>query len=285
MKLFSRVLIGAAFLLVLALVALFFAIDRVVGTAIERGGTYALGVDTDVGWVRLGWGSFRLGGLSIANPAGFEADHFLRLGGGGLDVDMGTLREATVVVPRIALDDVELHLEGKGRDSNVQAILRNLQRFESGKQEAPPPSEAEGGKQLLVSELVITDVVARVDVIGAGLRLLRQVEVEIPEIRLTNVGQGRPVSYAQLADIVVKAVLQAVLRSGTDLGLLAGDLRGGLQGLASVPLAVEGEITRRALEAAREGAAPEKVVEEAAKGAAEEAGKAVRGLLGRDGEK
>lgn len=284
MKLISRVLAGLAALLVLALVVLFFAIDRVVGTAIERGGTYALGVETDVGWVRLGWGSFRLGGLSIANPAGFEAEHFLRLGGGGLDVDMASLREETVVVPRIALDDVELYLEGKGRDSNVSAILRSLHRFESGKKEAPPPSEADGGPQLLVSELVITDVVARVDVIGGGLRLLRQVEVEIPEIRLANVGQGRPVSYAQVVDIVVKAVLHAVLRSQTDLGLLARDLRGGLQNLSGVPLAVEGEVTRRALEAAREGAAPEEVVEEAAKGAVEEAGKAVRGLLGRDEE-
>ena len=96
----KRILRGVALLLIAALAIVFFSIDRIGGGLIERGASYALGVDTRVGFVRIGLlpGSIRVGSLTVANPQGFESPHFVRIGSARLDVSLGTLREDTVVV-------------------------------------------------------------------------------------------------------------------------------------------------------------------------------------------
>ena len=58
--------------LIVALVAFYVYIDAIAGAAIEKGSTYALGVDTKVGFVRIGLltGSFRIGSLKIEKQRG-----------------------------------------------------------------------------------------------------------------------------------------------------------------------------------------------------------------------
>ena len=62
-------------LLVLATVAVALYIDTIAKTAIERGATYALGVETTLGSADVGLlsGTFSMGDLTVANPAGFES--------------------------------------------------------------------------------------------------------------------------------------------------------------------------------------------------------------------
>ena len=196
MKFITRLVLSLVAVLVLAIGAFWFYIDTVVGTAIEEGGTYALGVDTRVGFVRLSLlgGSLRISSLGVDNPPGFDSDKFVSVGSARLDVDIGTLREPTVVVPLVAIDDVFVALEGKGSTSNVSTILRNLKKFESGESQEPEPeSEEGGGTQMVISKLRITDVKVLVDVIVGG-REVGKLDVVIPEIALDNVGGGQPSS-------------------------------------------------------------------------------------------
>ena len=71
-------------LLAAGLIAAFFYIDSIAKQAVERGGTYALGVNTTLrkADVEVFSGAVTLNGLRVANPEGFAADHFLRLGEG-----------------------------------------------------------------------------------------------------------------------------------------------------------------------------------------------------------
>ncbi len=283
------VLLGAAFL------AVTIYLGEIVATGIERGGTYALGVDTRVGLVRLApfAGSFRMSGLRIANPPGFASRRFFDLGRASLDVDLGTLRDEKIVMPRILLESIDVVLEYQDGRTNAGAILENLKRFERSGD--PAPSDDDGAaRQVVVRELLIRDLTARVEVNEALSRALgRQsiVPLEIAEIRLENVGEDRSVTLAQLTDLIVKTVLTAVARQGggTLPSLLVGEVRANLNGLASLPGALTSElgseVGERLEQAVKElpgsvGDTGKKLVEESGRAVGDEARKA----LGRIGD-
>lgn len=231
--------LGGALILIAALGvgALFYYLDSVVEAAIERGASYALGVETRVGSVSLGLvsGTFRMRGFKVANAPGFESDHFLSLDDARFAVTLESLRQDTIEAPLLSLDGLEVALEKRDGKNNYDLILANLRRFESG--DPQPPDEPEGaGTSFIVGELAITNVVARVDLIEQ----LREDDtvVEIPEIRLRNIGTGNAggVAMAELTNIVTKAVLTAVAtQKGGQLPLaVAKELGRGLGGLGKV---------------------------------------------------
>jgi hypothetical protein len=229
-----RIAGGLVLVLVLIVVGLAVYLDEVIGDAIERGGSYALGVPTRVGRAVLRplSGSLSLSELSIANPPGFDAEHFIRLGEGFLLLDRESLGGPTLEVHSLRLADVELALEKSGKGTNYDVILANMASPEDsaeGAQGEEVPEESGGGPALIIRELVIEDVLAHYDVAGG----LGSVDVTIPEIRLTEIGgKDDPVTTAELTNIVVRALLASVARYGVNL---PADLVKGLgSGLASL---------------------------------------------------
>jgi hypothetical protein len=289
----KRILIGLIVLLVVVVAAVAFSVDRILSEGIERGGSYALGVQTRVGFVRLSLldGSFRLRGLRVENPPGFDEANFLRLGSAAMDVDLGTLRQDVVVVPLFRLDGIEVALEREGSKTNYGAILQNLARFESG--EAPAEEEPSGPqKRFIVKQLVIADVNALLEwsEVASDQTGLK---VSIPEILLRDIGadNAQGVAMAELTDIVVKAILGAVAKHGSNLpGAVLGQLNSGLGGLSSVSSEVVFDAGGKAVEKIS-GAVPEEyggavrdvggaAVDQAGKAVGEKASKALKGLLG-----
>ena len=69
----KRFLVGLVLVALLVVAGASLYVNQILGTAIERGATYALGVDTRVGFVRLRLldGEFRLSRLRVDNPSGF----------------------------------------------------------------------------------------------------------------------------------------------------------------------------------------------------------------------
>jgi hypothetical protein len=234
MRWILRIAGGLTLLLVLIVVGVAVYLDEVIGSAIERGGSHALGVPTHLSRAVLRpiTGSLTLHGLTIANPPGFDAEHFIRLGEGFLALDPATLLEPTLEVHSLRLSDVELSLEKSGSGTNYEVILANMASPDA----AAPDAEAEevsdesgGGPALIIRELLIEDVLAHYDVAGG----LASVDVTIPEIRLTDIGgEGNPVTTSELTEIVVRALLASVARYGVNL---PADLAKGLgTGLASL---------------------------------------------------
>jgi hypothetical protein len=289
----KRILIGVLILLVAVVAAVAFSIDRILSEGIERGGSYALGVPTHVGFVRLRLldGSFRLRGLRVANPPGFDEPHFLRLDSAGMDVDLGTVRQDVVVVPLFALEGIHVALEREGSKTNYGAILENLERFESG--EAPAEAEPAGPqKRFIVKQLVIEDVNALLEWSDAASDQTG-LKVSIPAIRLRDIGahNAEGVVMAELTDIIVKAILGAIAKHGTNLpGAVLAQLRSGVGGLGPVSTEVVLDVGDRAVEKVSD-AVPEEyegvvrevgdaAVDEAGKAAGKKASKALEGLLG-----
>ena len=220
-----------------ALLASFLYIDVIARDLIVHGSTRALGVDTslDLAYLGLLSRSFRLAGLDVENPPGFEESHFLRVGEARLDLDLGTLRQSTVRVPRFSIQKIEVDLDKRQGKANYAVILDNLARFES---KGPEPTAAAGGEEparrFVIDALVIRDVEAHVRVLEAGR--LGKVDVIVPEVLVRNLGgAGRPLTVAEVTSVVVKAVLASIVQAGAGLpGGVTRALSGGLGRLADV---------------------------------------------------
>ncbi len=240
MKLVIKLVIGVVVVVLLAVLAVFFFLDSIARSAIEEGATYALGVRTTLEKADVGVlsGRFSLAGLDVSNPEGFDAPNFLSLGAGTVEVSLGTLRSDTVELPLLALSDIDLALEKKSAGSNYGVIAQNLKRFESADEpQTPDPQKQEGpGKDFVIHEILITNVNVTAEMAATGGQL-NQVRVPISEIRLENVGTGadQRVTMGELSNIIMKAILAAIIANGADFPAeLVNDLGGQLQGLASL---------------------------------------------------
>jgi hypothetical protein len=284
MKLVLKLAAALVILLVLGVVAVFFFVDRIARSAVERGATYALGVQTTLGSADVGItsGEFGMMELRVDNPEGFPSDHFMTMGSGEVAVDLGTLRQDVVELPRLELDKIDLRLDKKGAESNYKVIIDHLKGLQESKDDGAPPAPEEGGKRFVIKEVVVTDVNVEADLVGGGE--LTKVRVPIKEIRLTDVGSGsghkRGLSLSELTGVVVEAILAAVVANAEDLpDDLANDLGGlvqGLDGLEGILTTVEGADGVQTLSS--DDAA--KAIEEIGKGVGggDDIGKAVEGL-------
>ncbi len=237
MKMLMRLVVVLVILAVVLVAALFFYVDSLAKTAIERGGTHALGVETTLSSADVGimGGTFGLAGLNVANPPDFDGERFLALGHGDVTVSLATLRDDIVRLPTLALGDLDLSLERKAGKANYDVILANLKRLETGD---PPKTPSDGdGRKFVIQEVVISDIDVTVDLVPLGGSLTR-VDVPIEEIRLKDVGSESDtgVLLSELISIVMKAVFASVLEAGADLlpADLLNDLGGHLEQLESL---------------------------------------------------
>ncbi|CAG0987722.1 hypothetical protein PHYC_02116 [Phycisphaerales bacterium] len=236
MKLGKKILIASGGLLavvVLALAVAVFYVDSIARTAIERGGTYAMGVPTTLESADVGImsGKFGMSKLNVANPTGFEGPHFFHLGTGGVEANLGSLGKDVIEVPKLSLDTVKVNLERTSKGSNYQQILDNLKKFESKDPAAKPKEETEG-KKFIVRELVIKDVEVRVRMMG-----MPAVTVPIHEIKLKDVGTAEGgMTLGQITGVAVKAILATAAEAGGNIipGDVLGELKGGLAQLEGV---------------------------------------------------
>lgn len=205
-------------LLVLALAGVWTA-DGLARSAVESAIGRAVGTETTLEGMDLGVlsGEATLEGLRVSNPDGFESPEFLTLRSGRVAVDLLSLLADTVEIRQLTLEGMELTLEQRGTSSNVTPILASVR-------EATADQAPEDETRYRVREMVIRDVRGNVR-LGTGVGQVAEATVEVPEIRLEDVGTGRGggVVLSELAALTVRAVLRAVARPS---GGLPASLRG-----------------------------------------------------------
>ena len=217
MKWIVRLVIVLALVVIGAGVALVLSVDRIAKAAIEYGGTEALGTRTSLESIHIGilGGTASLSGLAVANPTGYPEGNFLSLGKGEVGVSLGSLSRSTVEVPKIELDGIAARLDMKlGQKSNAETVLANIEAFSKkfGSGESKDPAAPAGeGKKLVIRQLVLTDISAKVAVENAA-----EVDVKVPRIELKDVGGGEGVTMAQLMSVITTATVDGILKNGGD---------------------------------------------------------------------
>ena len=286
MKKMKKIVLGVVALVVILIVSAFVWIDHVAKVAVERGATFALGVDTSLDSMDVGVfsGSVEMAELDVANPSGFESPHFLHLGEGRVAVSLGSLLEDKVVVPELTLTGTGMNLERRAGKANYQVILDNLKKFES--KENQPAEQQEAGKKFLFEKIAIRDVRVQVNLLPVGGKLTR-LPITIEGIELRNVGSDsdQGVQMAELTSILLKAILASVVDKAGDLmpADVARELSkglDGLKGLGDTTVQVVGEVTTQAGEAANQvGEKVDEAIKDGGK-SLEEAGKKLGEGLG-----
>jgi hypothetical protein len=201
--------------LVVLLAVAWFKIDYIAKSAIESGGTSALGVktSTDAAIISLLKGEVGVNGLTVSNPEGYKTPHFIKTGKLDVGVDLGTLIKDMIVVNRFELDDVDVNLEhGVGVGiTNVQAILKNIQGPDTAQKE---PAK-EGGKKIKVGRITIRHITAHVQLLPIG-GTASMLNVEIPELVLDDVSSDNAggVVVPELIKRLVPAILAAIFEKG-----------------------------------------------------------------------
>jgi hypothetical protein len=172
-------------------------------------------------------GECKLEGLQVANPQGFRGDHFLTLETGRVVVSLGSLLEKQVVIPTLALADIDVKLEMKDGKTNYSVILDNLSKSKPEKK----PGEDEG-KKFIINDTSIRNVSVDLDMVPAGGELTK-LTLKIPEIRLKEIGSesGKGVVISELSGIIVRAILEAVAKKGAGQipATILADLETGLE--------------------------------------------------------
>ena len=230
----KKVLIGLVAVFCVGLGIFWIYIDEIVGNAISRGGSAALGVQTHVDFVRISPfdGKLLLNGLEIANPPDFDSSQFLRVSSGQIDADLGTLDKPVVEISRITMEDVEVSLDRNHHGTNYAKILDNVKHFEASDSSKTDDSN----QRYVVREFQIRDIDARVEWSSVASDKTA-LSVKIPQIEFRDLGakDGRGVTMGELTSIFTKAILQSIVRYGVNLPSTVRDgLELGLGGVALV---------------------------------------------------
>ncbi len=209
-------------------------INAVAERVIETQGSAALGVDTTIDFISIGFfpPSLRIGGFEIENPGGFRERNFFTLGTGTAKVAAGSLRADTVVISELCLRGAAISLERDLRRTNYGVVLGNLRRSDSGRSSAPGADEGGPGKRFRVARVVIEDLTAH---LAVGLRgEFQETRIQVPEIVLTDVGgaEAAGVVAGELLDRIVVGILDALAHTGEMPADVVGDLTRDLRGLA-----------------------------------------------------
>jgi len=244
-KLIKRLVVFVIAVLLLIAVGvgvLLYYVDNIAKTGIEKGGQYALGVSTELESINISIfnGQCDLNNLRIANPAGFEFAHFMKINKGEFALDTTTLRSDVIAIDKLHFTGVELSIEKIKTGANYQVILDHLQKTMASDTPAGEDSgdsgDSGGGKGFVIRDILIEDISVHinVDALGLGAAVKKTIKLKEP-IHLTNVGSADDAG-AQMSTVIAKLVqtiLAEIVRQGG--GLIPADIVGELgKGLESI---------------------------------------------------
>ena len=212
MKRLVKFLVIIVVLVVLVTVGAFLFLDQLVQKGVEKVGPAIAKVEVKLRDADLSplSGSGELKGLLIGNPPGFKTPAAIQVGSVAVKVDPGSIMGEKMVVRWVRVNAPEITFEAGAGGNNLSKILENVQ----GTETKPPATEEEKKattKKLQVDEFVITGGKVHVSATMLGGKAAT---VPLPEISLTNLGQGpEGITPAELTKRVLSAVLDGTLKS------------------------------------------------------------------------
>lgn len=210
MKTLLKIVVVLAVIVAAGLWYLASNIDGFAKQIIETAGTEALGTEVSLGGVKIELGSesgAALSGLTVANPSGWSAPYVFELGTIGATIAPASLSKEVIEIPRIVVADARMTFEQKGTQTNLQALLENI---DSGEQETTEEAPAEGAEVLVaIGELSL----AGVGVTAISDQLEEPLEFVLDEVVVRNIGTpSAGATPAEAAKQIVGPVTNAVLK-------------------------------------------------------------------------
>lgn len=210
MKRLFKFLLFLVLLVVVVLGATLFLLDKIVKKGVETAGPVLTDTPVTLDKVSLSplSGKGRLYNFQIDNPEGFETQNAIRAGKVEVVVDPSTLMQEKVVVRSIHVNQPEVTFEIGKEGNNLGRLLQNINeavnQLPQGKE---PAGEAEqsAAKKLQVDDFLISG--GQINVSAEFLKG-KSISVPLPEVHLTNLGQGpEGITAAELAQRIFAQLL------------------------------------------------------------------------------
>lgn len=159
-------------------------IDGLIRDAIASYGSAMTQARVSVAAVRIAAtdGKGTISNLVLANPAGFKANHAIKVGRIDIDVDIASVTKDVVVIRRIAVVAPDVIYEKGDAMTNFDAIQKNIASY------LGPSESKREGRKLIVEELSIRDATAQA---SAAFMNGKTVSVPLPDITLKNIGKAK----------------------------------------------------------------------------------------------
>lgn len=162
MKFIKYTLLTLLLLIVIAVAAVWFYLDTIVKTAVNKYGSQIVGTQVTLESFKLNPfnGELKIGGLNIGNPNGYSAPALLKLGGINVKVDPKSLFSDTIVVEKISIDNPSITYEMPDfSTSNVMQIQQNVAKNSAAEdkkeaQEENKPNEG-ASKNVVIRKVLV----------------------------------------------------------------------------------------------------------------------------------
>src|SRR2546425_8450053 len=242
MKTLLKVVTVLVILLILVLAGSLYFLGTIVKTGVEKAGPRVTKTDVKLGSAKLSVfsGSGELKNFVIANPEGYKTPEAIKVGSVAVNVQPRSVMSDKVVVHSVKVLGPEITFEGNLGGNNLSKLLDNIKGTSEKDKQAITKEEKSSQKKLQVGDFLITG--AKVHV-STSLLGGRSATLSIPEIHLTDLGQGTDgITAGQLAEKVFSELyhqaLAAVTQEVGNLGKGATDM---LKGAATnaVPSSVD----------------------------------------------
>jgi len=225
-KLLIRISLIVLVLVVIAVVAIGLSLNGAIKKGVEKFGPQMAKVAVRLDGVNLSFlsGSGSLKGLVIGNPDGYKTPHAMSVGLASVAVAPGSIFSDKIVVKSIRIEAPQVTFELGPGGNNLQRIQENLAAATGGPAEpatpAEPAADSQSGKKLQVDEVIITG--GKVT-LGAAMLGGKLIEAPLPEIRLSNLGQGpEGITGPELGKVILSQINQGAIKTYTDQLAKAG---------------------------------------------------------------
>jgi hypothetical protein len=213
-----RIGLALVVLCVAALVLVWVYLDSIVKRGVEKVGPTVTKTDVRLKGVKLSpfSGNGELQGLLVGNPEGFKTPSAIQVQSVAVSLQPKSVMGDKVIVRSININAPQITFEGGLQGNNLSKLLENVQGTSSKQEPATKEEQKATTRKLQVDDLVITGgkVHVAATVLGGNTAT-----VNLPEIRLANLGQGpEGITPAELTERVLRAVLDGALKSVSGLG-------------------------------------------------------------------
>lgn len=202
-----KIAVALAVVALIALVALFLSLNSIVKQGVVSFGPEVIKAPISLDSVSISAlsGGGEIKGLVIGNPEGFKTPNAVKLGTASLQVKPMSLLGEKIVVQSIKADGAEITFEGSLSGSNLGKIQENIDAYVTALLGAAKEKKSAPGKKLQVDELVISNAKINLSMTILGGK---SATVPLPDIKLTNLGQGAEgVTPAEVIKVVMKEIM------------------------------------------------------------------------------
>ena len=201
-----RILKLIFFTLITALIVAIIYANSIIGSAIERAATNALGTNVNVDFVSINplAGSASISKIEIANPAGFAEKNAVEFSGFSAEVDIASLFSDVVHVRKLEIDSPVVLFEQKNGANNLQALYNHVSSQNSSSNSGSYSNRP--SKKLIIDDLYINGGAVRL-VAPQFKNAVSPLSAKIDDIHISGIGKNsNGATVGQIARILLKEI-------------------------------------------------------------------------------